>query len=303
MLSNGHGLMLALLLAAVCAYSFWGAFRLLAKSRLLRDTPTARIRSAAQGYAEFSGKGAVPPRVTIKGPLTGLECVWWRYRIQERGGIGKQRGYNTIDTQTSEAPFLLDDGTGRCLVDPGGAEVVPHVRTVWYGSTAWPEYRLPPGQGVLGKFVDALFSGGPYRYIEHRLNVADPLYALGEFRTQGGVGNFDADDGIAQLLHEWKRDQAKLLERFDANHDGRIDAAEWEQVRAAARTQVLAKRHAEENEPTVPIIGEPGDGRPYLLSVSDQASLARRFSLLAALAISIFLVSVALLAMFLRTLA
>ncbi len=303
MLSKDQWLMPALLLAAACAYSFWSAFRLLARSRLIRDTPTSRIRSAAQGYGEFAGTGALPPRVTIKGPLTGLPCAWWHYQIQERGGIGSRRGWQTIDTQTCETPFLLDDGTGRCLVDPRGAEVVTHTRTVWCGSTKWPEYRLPPTPGFFGKLYDAMMSGGRYRYIERRLDIAEPIYALGEFRTRGGIGVTDPEDGIAQLLHVWKSDQAKLLERFDANHDGRIDAAEWEQVRAAARAQLLAKAHADEHEPTVPVIGEPGDGRPFLLSASDQASLARSFRWRAALVMVLFLAAVTLLTMVLRMLA
>ncbi len=295
MLRDGHLLSFAVILAAGGGYCFWFGFKSLSKCRALENTPTARIRSAAQGYAEFTGLGTLPPRATCIAPLTGLHCTWWKYKIEERGSR-RRSGWRTIDSMTSETPFLLDDGTGKCLVDPRGAEVVAHEHTVWFGDAEWPLVRIPPGDGLVAKVFDALLSGGRYRYSEWRLNEDQPVYALGEFSTSGGVSADDPENETLQLLHTWKADQAKLLERFDADHDGQIDAAEWEQVRAAARAEVLAKRGAKEREPTVPLLAEPADGRPYLLSDSDQASLARRFRWRAGAGIGVFVASMAALA-------
>jgi hypothetical protein len=293
MLHDGQSVGIAVVLAGAGAYAFWFGFRALSKSRAVENTPTARIRSAPQGYAEFNGVGELPPRVTCKGPLTGLACTWWSYKIEQRGSGGERRrsGWRTIDSMTSETPFLLDDGTGKCLVDPRGAEVVAHEHTVWYGDDAWPQVRIPPGDGALGKVFDTLLAGGRYRYTERRLNAAQMMCALGEYRTSGGVSGDDPEDGVLQLLHEWKSDQAKLLARFDANHDGQIDASEWEQVRAAARAEVLAKRSVKEAAPTVAVLAQPADGRPFLLSDSDQATLSRRFHLQAAAGIVFFVAS------------
>jgi hypothetical protein len=299
MLRADHMDLIALALTGLGAYSFWYGFRSWFKTRAIEDTPVARIRSAAHGYVEIAGAGDVPPKVTIKGPLTGLQCTWWEYKIEERGG-GRQRNWRTVDSMRSETAFLLDDGTGKCLVDPRGAEVVPHVHTVWYGSTEWPEYRIPDADSVVGKFFDALLAGGPYRYTERRLSVGERLCVLGEFRTSGGVGAVDPEDAILQLLHEWKSDQAKLLERFDANRNGQIDADEWEQVRAAARAQVLARQHADELQPAVPVVTQPGDGRAFLLAASDRASLARRYRLQAALSIAVFVLCAAAIASLVR---
>lgn len=276
MLRDGHWAIITAGLASLGVYGFWFGFRSLAKCRAIENTASARIRSAAQGYAEFSGVAALPPKATCRGPLTGLHCVWWRYKIEESRGSGR-RGWHTIDSMTSETPFLLDDGTGKCLVDPRGAEVVAHERTVWSGSESWPQVRVPPGEGAVGRFFDVLLSGGRYRYTEQRLNADEMMHALGEFRTSGGISADDPEGEIVQLLHGWKADMPRLLERFDANHDGQIDAGEWEQVRAAARAEVLAKRNAKELEAAVPLLTEPGDGRPYLLADCDQATLARRF--------------------------
>jgi len=283
-------------------WGFWYGFRALAKSRTVENTPPARIRSAAQGYAVFHGLGAAPPGTTIRGPLTGRPCIWWHYEIEERGS-GRSGEWNRLDEQTSDKPFLLDDSTGQCLVDPQGADVIPHARIVWRGSTPWPEYRLPPTGGVLGAVIDRLLSGGRYRYTERRLEAGMPVYALGEFRTLGGVSLADPEDGVVQVLHDWKANQANLLQRFDSNHDGRIDAAEWEAARAAARAEVMQKRKARELEPAVPTLGEPGDGRAFLLSGSEPQALVRRFRWQAAGGITLFVGSAAALAALLRALA
>ena len=112
-------------LAAAAVYSFWSACKSWAKNRTIEDTPTSRIRSAAQGYVELSGRGTMPPNAENKGPLTCIPCTWWRYKIEERSRSGRSRSWSTIQSDTSEAPFLLDDGTGQCLVNPRGAEVFP----------------------------------------------------------------------------------------------------------------------------------------------------------------------------------
>jgi E3 Ubiquitin ligase len=295
MLRDDHLLSYAAILAAAGAYCFWFGFRSLSKCRALENTPTARIRSAAQGYAEFAGVGTLPPQVTCRGPLTGIHCVWWKYKIEERG-TRRRRTWTAVDKMTSETPFLLDDGTGKCLVDPRGAEVIVHERTVWFGDDAWPQVHIPPASGMVGKVFDALLSGGRYRYTEWRLNEDQVVYALGEFSTSGGMGVDDCENEVLQLLHTWKTDQATLLERFDANHDGQIDANEWEQVRAAARAEVTTKRSARELEPTLARLDEPADGRPFLLSDCDQASLARRFRWRAGAAIVAFVASMGALA-------
>ena len=71
-------------LGASTVYSFWYAFKAWGKNRLIEDTPISRIRSAAQGYVELSGRGTMPPNAENKGPLTGIPCTWWRYKIEER---------------------------------------------------------------------------------------------------------------------------------------------------------------------------------------------------------------------------
>jgi E3 Ubiquitin ligase len=263
-------------LAAGAVYSFWYAFKAWAKNRVIEDTPTSRVRSAAQGYVELTGVGVPPPDAQNKGPLTGMPCTWWRYKIEERRYTGRSRSWTTLQSDTSAAPFLLDDGTGRCLIDPRGAEVFPGASDVWYGPTEWPEVHIPNGTGIFGWLVDT-FVTDKYRYTEHRLQPHEQVYAIGAFRSLGGVSVESPDTAIADLLREWKQDQTTLLARFDSNHDGTLSGAEWDRARAAARQQVLDGRAAETRPPSLNVLADPADGRSFLLAASDGESLARRF--------------------------
>lgn len=265
--------LLMLGLAGAAVYSLWSAFRAWRENRLVADTAASRIRSAAQGYVELAGRALPGPGSGNRAPLTGLTCAWWRYEIRDR----KRRNEGTVDSGTSELPFILDDGTGRCLVDPRGAEVFPSAKTVWYGDSQWPLVRIPDGQGWLGRLADALMPGGRYRYTEYRLQPEERICVLGAFRSTGGIEARDPDDAAAALLHDWKNDQKTLLARFDRDHDGRLSAEEWEEARAAARQQVLAApAPVPPPTPGLSVVSRPEDGRAFLLSASDGGSLAAR---------------------------
>lgn len=263
-------------LAATAVYSFWYSFKAWTRNRVIEDTPTSRVRSAAQGYVELSGRGVLPPDAVNKAPLTGMPCTWWRYKIEERRYSGRSRSWTTLQSDTSAEPFLLDDGTGQCLIDPRGAEVFPGASDVWYGQSEWPEMHIPNGSGIFGWLVDT-FVTDKYRYTEYRLQPHEQLYAIGAFRSLGGVSVESPDAAVTELLREWKQDQTTLLARFDSNHDGTLSGAEWDQARAAARKQVLDGRAAETRPPSLNVLADPADGRSFLLAASDGESLAQRF--------------------------
>jgi hypothetical protein len=264
-------------LAAAAVYSFWFTFKAWRKNRVIEDTPTSRVRSAAQGYVELSGMGILPPDAKNKGPLSGIPCTWWRYNVQERRRSGRRRAWATVASDTSEIPFLLDDGTGQCLIDPRGAEVFPGVTNVWYGPEEWPRGGPIPDPGGLLGWLTGAFATGEYRYTEQRLQLHEHVYAIGEFRSVGGAGAADPEAAIASVLRDWKQDQPALLARFDTNRDSSLSSAEWDRAREAARQHVIEQRAAEMPPPAVNVLSDPGDGRAFLLAAADGESLAQRF--------------------------
>ncbi|MDE2219172.1 MAG: hypothetical protein KGL25_06545 [Gammaproteobacteria bacterium] len=276
----------ALLIAAPLC--FWFGFRKLRLARLIDDTPVSRIRSAAQGYVELSGVARMSDGQATIAPLSRLPCAWWMYRIERRVGSGRDARWDTISRGVSVAPFELVDATGSCHVGPTGADVRPGRRDSWRGSLPWP---TAPGGGRRDFGLDI----GEYRYTEHRINNGEQVSVIGEFRTLGGVDGAEPTVEVMRLLSEWKRDQAALLERFDANHDGVLSQDEWDRARAAARAQIgqQAPRAA---APAENIVVKPVDGRPFLIAATRLEALARRSRMAAAAALLGFVAAVTALA-------
>ncbi len=249
-------------LSAIAGVCLWVGFRNWRLARSVADTARSRVRSAAQGYVELYGVAESPNDSGQRAPLSGLRCVWWSYRIEERSSTGKRDSWVTVESASSDQPILLRDESGACLIYPREAQVIPGNTDTWSGS--------PPALGSAG-LLSGAFSNR--RYIEQRIAESVALCVMGEFSTVGGArGDIAAD--VSELLHTWKSDQAELLRRFDADHDGVLSDAEWEAARAAAQAQVLAQQT---QQPVANVITKPSDGRPYLVAAQDPQHLARRF--------------------------
>jgi hypothetical protein len=262
----------AQLLFWVCAGSlaaialFFTSFALIRRARLLEDTPTSLIRSAAQGYVELNGYARLLPGPPIVSPLSDTPCAWWSYRVDERYRNGGKTEWRMVENETSGELFVIADATGECIVDPDDATVTPGLSRRWGGPAQRP-HRPPDG---------SWFYFGDYRYSEKLILIGAPLYAIGWFRTQNAMQDFNESRDVGELLAEWKRDQRDLLRRFDANGDGQIDLQEWETVRRAAIGQVRAHQVEQSLNPDLHVLCKPPDRRPFLLSTVTQKILTRR---------------------------
>lgn len=274
--------------------------------RLMQDLPTSKIRSAAQGYVELAGRARPGIKGSFRCPVGGLECLWWDYEIQKKQWFDNDM--ETVASDTTTESFYLEDDTGRCIVNPHGARIIPSVSYVWYGFEPYPR-RVP---GRVQRVLSRLFAGsmlnpisfigyfmtfgllyiwsmtfGRYRYDLRLIRPDEPLYALGMFRTQRAAdsGHFDEAGELRKLLAEWKQDQQKLRARFDMNSDGKLDVKEWEAARRVALQQVRRAKleHAvsvtrESSAARALHVLGPSDvaTQPYLLSTKDQTQLGRR---------------------------
>lgn len=253
------------------------ALRWIRMARLIEDTPTSRIRSAAQGYVELQGRALALPGTSNLAPLTQRPCVWWRYRISKKvesgSGRNRRRSWQTVASGRSAVPFLLDDGTGRCIVKPDGAEIVTTESTTWYGGTPWP---AAGGPGTRDAASWLMSSGRDYRYVEERIYEHERVYALGDFRSSAADAGHDVQAEQAALLVEWKQDQPALLRRFDSDRDGRIDPAEWERVREAARHAVYERQAERPKHDALHLLCKP-DGQLFLLAALQPGDLVKRY--------------------------
>jgi hypothetical protein len=112
---------LALVSLAGGLYLFIRGFRLLTRKRLLMNTPTSKIRSAAMGLVEVSGLATGP--YTIATPITGTPCFLYRTTAWEKSG---ESDWKKAAEETLHVPFFLDDNTGHLLIEPMGADLDLH---------------------------------------------------------------------------------------------------------------------------------------------------------------------------------
>ncbi|MEW6165228.1 MAG: hypothetical protein AB1642_09225 [Pseudomonadota bacterium] len=248
--------------ALVAAVAFVAWLASLRRARAVADTPTSSVASAAQGYVELLGRGRPPGGEPLRAPLNGLPCLWYRYQIERR----QDDKWVTQGSGESTDSFLLDDGTGRCLIDPEGAEILPRGADVW--------------------------RDGDYRYTQSVLVVDDSLYALGAFRTLNGDSlDLSVAADVKHLLAEWKKDMPRLLERFDLDGNGTLDLREWQLARSQARREVERSHRELRAAPDTHVLGRPADGRLFLISALPPEKIAARYTRWAVAHVAIFLVA------------
>ncbi|MFV0662566.1 hypothetical protein [Denitromonas sp.] len=237
-------------LALVLAAALFGWLRSIHHSRLILDTPTSRISSAAQGYTELFGHGLPLDGTPLYSPLNGLPVLWYRLLVEEKRGERWQRESD----DESDTSFLLDDGSGQCAVDPEGAELL-----------------------ITRKDVQVR---DDRRYTQWCLIKHDPIYVIGDFTTLGSIDPaHDTARQVRELLAHWKADHPALLERFDLDGDGQIDLQEWELARAEAKREVRRQQAELHAAAEAHIVRKPEGRRLYLISDLDPSQLGRRYQL------------------------
>lgn len=248
-------------LIAIISFLAWASnFR---RGRVIADTPTSRIGSAAQGYVELYGSAKGNQKL-VQAKGGSIPCVWFRctsYRTVDNRSV-------QTDAYVSEALFEINDGSGTCLVDPDHAEVITtHTRT-------WHE--------------------GGYRHVEEQLFASDTIYVLGEFHSLGGAhAQLNHKEDVAALLADWKRDPQHLLKRFDLDGNGEIDLREWELARKAAAREVEKNHRELRVHPGVHVMRKPASGQMFLISNLSPHQLKRKYQLWGAFHLSVFFAGLA----------
>ncbi len=270
-LPQAHFFLLLVLSSALTLYTLYRMFTRLRRARWIEDTPTSRIRSAAQGLVELKGALDAGGHAPLISPLSETECLWYRFRVEEYRRSGKSSKWKTVEQGVSERPFLLLDETGSCWVDPKGAQVHPRQRKRWEGRRRWPaghELRT----GLLGGLI-----GSRYRYTEEWFAAGEILYALGWFQSRGGGREATDGQSVARkVLSQWKADYPDLLSRFDRNRDGELDMQEWERVREAAAQEAARQIQVTDKAPVVHMMAKPQhSGLPFILSDQHEEHLTQ----------------------------
>jgi hypothetical protein len=88
-------------------YLFFRGFPLLARKRLLLNTPTSIIRSASLGLVEISGVATGP--YTLPAPISGMQCFLYCTTAWLQSDESKTHEEESR-RRTLHVPFFLNDG-------------------------------------------------------------------------------------------------------------------------------------------------------------------------------------------------
>jgi hypothetical protein len=196
---------------AVGVGAFFSAFFRLKLRRQLENTPRVKIRSAAMGPGELQGT-ALPQAQPLSAPFSGAACCWWKATVEEERLVytrnGERHEWVQVYAGLSDAPFVLDDGTGKVTVLPAGAEVdVPRLLDhVNGGLGLFGSDGLP---GLLQGPEVAAWSGRSQRmrFREWRIDSGLPVFGLGVLRPL----NPGTEDALAVALSKGLQGEPFLL--------------------------------------------------------------------------------------------
>jgi hypothetical protein len=154
---------------------FFRGFPFLKGKHLIQDTPTSTVRGAALGSVEVSGTVVGP--YTLIAPLSQTDCFY--YHAIARGSSEEEK---KPKEEILYVPFFLDDGTGRVMVDPRGAQtdLQPSVDD---------EYSSSTGDAFTRHFLvrHGISSEYPAHLEEYCIRAGDRLYVLGTLRENPGL--------------------------------------------------------------------------------------------------------------------
>lgn len=185
-------------LAAGGPWLFAQGFKALRVQTLIRNTPTARVRSMAIGLVEVNG--TVVPRSRTVAPFSGLSCAWWGVEIQVLSSKSKHgtRSWRTVHRADSGRPFYLRDATGVALVYPQGADC----------KVAFDVVEETHGFGVPQMYTDFmesrnlalrhLWSVSPMRFRERRLEEGRAVYVLGRANPKSVARTVSFDEEVLE---------------------------------------------------------------------------------------------------------
>ena len=167
-------------------YLFYRGFRLLQRKRLILNTPASKIRSASMGLVEISGSATGP--YVINSPLKQTTCYYYRTVAWQYKQRGKDSDWVKVAEETLHVPFYMDDGSGRLLVDPSGAEMdlqcgfhEEYNRSILLGGPDMP--------GSVYSFLSrhGVESGRRIKVEESCISPKDSLFVLGTLSQNPGL--------------------------------------------------------------------------------------------------------------------
>jgi hypothetical protein len=190
------------------------------RARLLAGLPWSEIGRLRPGLVKVRGQARAVHDL-LSSPLLERDCVYYRFRVQEkrRHGGGPHGGgtyWRTVINDAQHVPFALDDGTGSATLRLKGAELAlqPDVsERSGFLNSARPELEAALRDRYGYSSVGLIFNRTLY-YSETRIEEGDALVVLGTAREVPGGGwellrgdgpLLVTDKGLPTLLASYRR--------------------------------------------------------------------------------------------------
>ena len=206
------------------------------RKRLIESIPTSAVRSLAIGLVEVSGR-AQPERALLRAPFTGMPCVLFSYKVEERRTSGKETRWETIAKGTSQEPFYVQDTTGRVLVVPFDAQLIlpdsKATRSNWSGTL--PEATIL-GLLRLGIVVDGWSGEKTIRCSETFILPDETVYVMGTAQERQGAA--ENTDNSARLYIGSSRDHEFIIS--DRSEKELLSGLQWQVWASIGGGPVLA---------------------------------------------------------------
>ena len=268
---------------------------LLARRRRIENVPTSRIRSAAVGLCELSGRAR--PGQPLRTPFSLMPCVYYEYRLvlepdtapaevsfsltdwllRDRAAV-RRNGAEVRVGHSGHIPFFVEDETGLVEVDPRGA-IVEVTSTQTLNHIPFAGAALPPGTRATAW--------------EKYIPVDYPLYVMGELQV---LGEAETEEGpaLARRLRELKRSPARMA-AGDLNGDGEVDPAEWEDLVTDLRRHWSSDRRQATARTDRLVIGRTATTPFFYISERSEKKIVQAFlaRAVAALAVGLLLATFA----------
>lgn len=264
---------------------FFKGFKRLRRKRLIENIPTSTIRGLALGMVELIGKAK--RKNLLKSPLTGMDCVLYRYTVERYEQRGKSSRWVIVAEGNSfYCPFFVDDGTGQILVFPQGAEfILPtdyEFTSGWLSSIPQNLIEFMQNNGITYR---GFLGNYQMRFKEWYVSEDDTVYVLG---TANKANDFMDDHKLRLLkrISELKKDP-NFMKEADVNKDGNVSQEEWAVAVSKVEQEVLQKELENNSSADVfdVIVSKTGNEKTFIISDQSQKELTHKLGMQATMGI------------------
>lgn len=170
------------------SFFFVRSFSELWEKRLMEDIPFSTIRAMAPGQVEISGQASGP--APFQTPFTQKPCVYYDYLIEQYVQEGKNSRWAPVDNGGSPmAPFTIDDGTGKALIQPEGANTL---LSVGYSLETRNSRDIPdPIRGFMEAKGGTAIMNQHLRFTEKSIEPRQTVFVMGMCQLKDGPGEGD----------------------------------------------------------------------------------------------------------------